>query len=102
MKIKFFGYDFAVPIFANQSVSKFWFEVNEGNGSAPIIYDNGGNGYVIPQDEVIYVPWLSTKQFTADSTGLVSNSFTIVAGVSEVFSILKPEDLYRILSPGSK
>ena len=29
-KAQFLGYQFAVPIFANQSVSKFWFEFNEG------------------------------------------------------------------------
>jgi len=92
-KTKFLGYEFAVPIFANQSVSKFWFEVNEGNGSAPVVYDNGGKGYVIPQDEVIYVPWLSTKQFTSDGTGLVSNGFTIVAGVSGFSSISTHEYL---------
>ena len=92
-KTKFLGYDFAVPIFANQSVSKFWFEVNEGNGSALIVYDNGGKGYVIPQDEVIYVPWLSTKQFASDGTGLVSNGFTIVAGVSGFSSIAGQERL---------
>jgi hypothetical protein len=84
-KTKFLGYDFAVPIFTNQSVSKLWFEVNEENGSAPIVYDNDGQGYIIPQGEVIYVPWLSTKHFTSDGTGLVSNGFTIVAGVSWFF-----------------
>ena len=92
-KTKFLGYEFAVPIFANQSVSKFWFEVSEGNGSALIVYDNGGKGYVIPQDEVIYVPWLSTKQFASDGTGLVSNGFTIVAGVSGFSSIAGQERL---------
>ncbi|KIM38450.1 hypothetical protein M413DRAFT_241815 [Hebeloma cylindrosporum] len=86
-KTKFLGYDFAVPILANQSVSKFWFEVNEGNGSAPIVHDNGGDGYIFPQDEVIYVPWLSTRAFKADGAGLVSNGFTIVAGIR---SELKP------------
>jgi hypothetical protein len=30
-KTKFLGYGFAVPTFANQSVSKFWFAVNEGD-----------------------------------------------------------------------
>jgi hypothetical protein len=79
MKTKFLG-DFAVPIFANQSVSEFWFEVNEENGSAPIGYDDSGKGYIFPQDEVIYVPWLSTKQFTADGTWLVSNSLPLLPG----------------------
>jgi len=103
-KTKFLGYDFAVPIFANQSVSKFWFEVNEGNESAPIVYDNGGKGYVFQQDEVIYVPWLSTKHLTSDGTGLVSNGFTIVAGVSGGFFFFDSDGrtLKGILTLGSK
>ena len=90
-KIRFLGYEFAVPIFANRSVSQF--EVNEGNESAPIVYDNDGKGYVIPQGEVIYLPWLSTEQFTSDGTGLVSNGFTVVAGVNGFYSILTRECL---------
>ena len=102
-KTKFLGYDFAVPILANQSVSKFWFEVNEGNGAAPVVYDNSGKGYVFPQDEVIYVPWLSTKHFTADGAGLVSNGFSIVAGVSGFFFFDSDgRTLTGIPIPGSK
>jgi len=70
------GYEFAVPIHANQSVSKFWFEVNgNGNGAHTAKYDNGGKGYVLPQDVVIFTPFLSNQTST-------STEFFLVAGVS--------------------
>jgi len=85
LKTKFIGYEFAVPILANQSVSKFWFEVDDGTGSTPVVHDNGGKGYVFQQDEIIYVPWLSTKGVTPNVNGTLGNSYTIVAGVSGSF-----------------
>ena len=69
-------YEFAVPIYANQSVSKFWFEVDGNeNGTHTTKYDNGGKGYVLPQDVVIFTPFLSNQSFTL-------TEFFLVAGVS--------------------
>ncbi|KAJ7834599.1 L-ascorbate oxidase [Mycena leptocephala] len=57
-------YDFAAPVNATTSVSKFWFTVDEGDGSAPTTLDNGGAGYEITQDRVLYVPNSSTTLTT--------------------------------------
>lgn len=78
---KFLGYEFAVPVFANQSVSKFWFEASEENGQFQLPVTTTVKD-TLSRDEVIYVPWLSMKQFTSCGTGLVSNGLIIVAGVN--------------------
>ncbi|KAJ7064042.1 L-ascorbate oxidase [Mycena amicta] len=57
-------YDFQVGVNATTSVSKFWFVVDEGDGSAPITLDNEGTGYVVEQDTVLYVPHSSTSLTT--------------------------------------
>ncbi|KAJ6631147.1 heme peroxidase [Mycena sp. CBHHK59/15] len=51
-------YQFVVPINAAQSVSKFWFMVDAGNGTTTVA-DNGGTGYVIEQDDVLWASSLS-------------------------------------------
>ncbi|KAJ7770508.1 L-ascorbate oxidase [Mycena metata] len=51
-------YQFVVPVNSSQSVSKFWFEVDYGNGTTTT-EDNGGAGYVVDQDQVLWVPSLS-------------------------------------------
>ncbi|KAG6827769.1 hypothetical protein H0H93_015317, partial [Arthromyces matolae] len=40
----------------NASISKFWFVVNENNGSDNTVVDNNGAGYIIDQDTVLYDP----------------------------------------------
>lgn len=45
-------YSFNATINASTSISKFWFEINENDGSDPIVVDNGGPGFVIEQDSV--------------------------------------------------
>ncbi|GAW08282.1 l-ascorbate oxidase [Lentinula edodes] len=45
-------YTFNATINATTSISKFWFEINENDGSDPIVVDNGGSGFVIGQDSV--------------------------------------------------
>ncbi|KAF8825910.1 hypothetical protein HHX47_DHR6000701 [Lentinula edodes] len=45
-------YSFNATINASTSISKFWFEINENDGSDPIVVDNGGSGFVIEQDSV--------------------------------------------------
>ncbi|KAJ7512054.1 L-ascorbate oxidase [Mycena galericulata] len=51
-------YQFVVPIDASQSISKFWFVVDYGNGTTSVA-DNGGSDYVVDQDEVLWVPTMS-------------------------------------------
>lgn len=55
----FLFYDFVVPINSNVSISKFWFKVDEMDGSTPTTYNNGGSGYPIDQDQVLFIPKLS-------------------------------------------
>ncbi|KAJ3982561.1 heme peroxidase [Lentinula detonsa] len=43
---------FNATVNATTSISKFWFEVDENDGSDPIVVDNGGSGFVIEQDSV--------------------------------------------------
>ncbi|KAJ7025119.1 L-ascorbate oxidase [Mycena alexandri] len=57
-------YDFVAPINATTSISKFWFEINENDGSPVTVLDNEGSGYVITQDRVLYVPHSSTATST--------------------------------------
>ncbi|KAJ7136023.1 heme peroxidase [Mycena epipterygia] len=51
-------YQFVVPIDASQSISKFWFVVDYGNGTTSVA-DNGGSDYVVEQDDVLWVPTMS-------------------------------------------
>ncbi|KAF6763815.1 L-ascorbate oxidase [Ephemerocybe angulata] len=66
------NYNFVVPIDANESIAKFWFEVDEGDGSKPTAYNNGGNNYVVDQDQVFFVPTLSKVDSISNNTGTVS------------------------------
>ncbi|KAJ3979808.1 heme peroxidase [Lentinula detonsa] len=43
---------FNATINATTSISKFWFEVDEKDGSDPILVNNGGSGFVIEQDSL--------------------------------------------------
>ncbi|KAJ3760046.1 heme peroxidase [Lentinula raphanica] len=45
-------YLFNATINPATSISKFWFEVNENDGSDVIVVDNGGSGFVIEQDSI--------------------------------------------------
>ncbi|KAJ6590577.1 L-ascorbate oxidase [Mycena vulgaris] len=51
-------YQFVVPVDASQSVAKFWFVVDYGNGTTSVA-DNGGTDYVVDQDEVLWVSSMS-------------------------------------------
>jgi hypothetical protein len=73
------SYEITVPITANQSIGKFWFVLDEHDGSGPQTLDNGGDGYLFPQDEVITVYELG---FTSPVHNDVSlSNFTFVTGV---------------------
>ncbi|KAJ4473733.1 heme peroxidase [Lentinula aciculospora] len=45
-------YVFNASINATTSISKLWFEINENDGSSPVVVDNGGSGFVVEQDSV--------------------------------------------------
>ncbi|KAJ6479014.1 heme peroxidase [Mycena sanguinolenta] len=45
---------FSASIDLATSISHFWFEVNDNDGSAPLIVDNNGANYTIDQDVVVY------------------------------------------------
>lgn len=67
----FARYGFVVPIDPSASISKFWFESSDGT-----VYNNGGKGYVIDQDQVLFVPMLSHVDFqAADNTELSARMF---------------------------
>lgn len=79
-------------------MSKFWFTVDEKDGNSPTAYKNGGDGYPLAQDQLLFVPSLSHNTLVQNSslvargggspvTGLV-NQYTIVAAVSSYFDIL--------------
>ncbi|PPR07939.1 hypothetical protein CVT24_001088 [Panaeolus cyanescens] len=52
-------YPFQAPIQASRSVSRFWWEIDQGNGRNSIKIDNEGEQYPVVQDEIIYAPTLS-------------------------------------------
>ncbi|KAG6860595.1 hypothetical protein C0995_009485 [Termitomyces sp. Mi166 len=89
----FINYNFIVPIDSNASISKFWFTVDEKDGSSPTTYKNGGDGYPVAQDQLLFVPTLSHNTLVQNSslvargggspiTGLV-NQYTIVTAVRD-------------------
>ncbi|EAU88828.2 hypothetical protein CC1G_01201 [Coprinopsis cinerea okayama7 len=76
---QFVHYDFIVPIDTEESLSKFWFEVDEKDGTKPKRHDNDGEGYVLQQDNVIYVPRLSSISFNREDR--TQKTYYITAGV---------------------
>ncbi|KAF8171262.1 heme peroxidase [Pholiota molesta] len=71
------SYGIAVPITANQSIGKFWFVLDEHDGSGPQTLDNGGDGYLFPQDGVISVYELGSNTAIGGSR----QNFTFVTGI---------------------
>ncbi|GLB40889.1 putative peroxidase family protein [Lyophyllum shimeji] len=69
---KFATYIFNAQIPLNTSVSKFWFTVDEKDGSGPQVVDNGGSGFVIDQDTVLFDP---------SRTSATRTSFSLVIAV---------------------
>ncbi|PPQ64036.1 hypothetical protein CVT24_008849 [Panaeolus cyanescens] len=51
-------YDFVVPIDTLRSIGRYWFVVDNKDGSPVQVYNNGGAFYQVPQDEILYVPRL--------------------------------------------
>ncbi|KAJ7096699.1 L-ascorbate oxidase [Mycena belliarum] len=69
-------YQFVVPVDVSQSVAKFWFVVDYGNGTKTVA-DNGGTNYVVEQDDVLWVP----SQSRAKSVLTGSHGWLITAAV---------------------
>ncbi|EKM82462.1 hypothetical protein AGABI1DRAFT_111078 [Agaricus bisporus var. burnettii JB137-S8] len=88
MGLFFVHYHFVVPIDSKVSISKFWFEVDEHNGTSAAVYNNGGDDYVVQQDQVILVPTLSSSvmrsngSYTQTYTNRVGEFFTKVYNIT--------------------
>jgi hypothetical protein len=82
---QFLEYNYVVPINSNASITKFWFKVDEMDGSTPTVYNNGGSGYVIDQDQVLFVPTLSHQDVVANATNptVFTRVYTLVVAVRD-------------------
>ncbi|KAF5358167.1 hypothetical protein D9756_001335 [Leucocoprinus leucothites] len=74
MGIYFVHYNFVVPIQGSESISKFWFEVDEHNGTSTTVHNNEGDNYPVAQDQIIFVPTMSTALFR--SNGSYTKTYT--------------------------
>ncbi|KAG6848007.1 hypothetical protein H0H93_004236, partial [Arthromyces matolae] len=54
-------YSFSVQAPLNASISKFWFVVDENDGTEKTVVDNHGTGFVIEQDTVLFNPVLTKR-----------------------------------------
>jgi hypothetical protein len=75
----FTHYRFVIPINPDESISQFWFTVDEADGTAATTYDNNGNGYPLDQDNVLYVPEKSSVALSG--TTATSRAFHLVSAV---------------------
>jgi hypothetical protein len=82
------SYHFVVPIESAISLAKFWFKVDEMDGTEPAIHDNGGDGYQLEQDNILFAPGLSHFDLLTEPTRV---TYTIVAAVR---SDLNPTRVY--------
>ena len=96
MNITFIKYNFVVPVNSTASISKFWFEVNENNGTQPTVYQNGGSGYQFQQDQLIFVPAMANVTLTVNPVSrgggnpgnvTYTRTYSLVAGVCTLGSI---------------
>ncbi|KAJ7303827.1 heme peroxidase [Mycena albidolilacea] len=72
---KFYRFNAAIDLAT--SISHFWFEVNNNDGSTPLIVDNQGKNFVIDQDVLLFDP----RRTSATIGGLI-----MVAAVKNPFS----------------
>uniref|UniRef100_A0A0W0FCU8 Peroxidase n=1 Tax=Moniliophthora roreri TaxID=221103 RepID=A0A0W0FCU8_MONRR len=63
-----FRYSFEANVNPTLSIAKFWFEIDEHDGSAKKVLDNGGDGYPVDQDDVLYDPVRSTLHILPTGT----------------------------------
>ncbi|KAJ6483282.1 heme peroxidase [Mycena sanguinolenta] len=76
-------HSFTASIDVATSISHFWFEVNDNDGSAPFIVDNNGANYTIDQDFLLYDPQRTLATFTAGSVE------RMIVAVKEPFTTAK-------------
>lgn len=79
----FINYNFIVPINSNLSINQFWFTVDDKNGTAPTVYNNEGDFYVVDQDQIFLAPMMSHVDIIANasdpgSDGSASGGYTRV------------------------
>ncbi|KAG6827360.1 hypothetical protein H0H92_012098 [Tricholoma furcatifolium] len=84
----FINYNFVVPVDADVSISKFWFTVNENDGSSATTYNNGGSGYVYAQDQLLFVPILSTNTLVQNSSLVARGGGSPIAGLVNQYFIV--------------
>ena len=79
----FINYNFVLPIDPKLSIKQFWFIVDDKNGTTPTTYNNGGNYYILNQDQVFLAPMMSSMNLVvnASNTGGYSREYTLVAAV---------------------
>ncbi|KXN91499.1 Putative L-ascorbate peroxidase 6 [Leucoagaricus sp. SymC.cos] len=68
MGLYFVHYSFVVPIDVSASISKFWFELDEHNGTSVTVYNNDGGNYPVVQDQILFVPMMSTALYVSNGT----------------------------------
>ena len=83
----FINYNFILPIDSTSSIKQFWFTLDDKNGTTPTTYNNNGNYYVVDQDQLFFVPMMSSmnRVVNASNTGGYSNEYSLVAAV-RIFS----------------
>jgi hypothetical protein len=82
-------YDYSATIDSTASISKFWFEIDEGDGSGSKQV-NSENGSPFPvEDRLFILPSRLCQQFNNDGTQNVTLGFA-VRPPSLVFSITEP------------
>ncbi|KAJ6483279.1 hypothetical protein C8R45DRAFT_1099556 [Mycena sanguinolenta] len=59
---------FNASINLSTSISHFWFEVNDNDGSAPFIVDNNGANYTIDQDVLLFDPERTLSTLTGNGS----------------------------------
>lgn len=78
----FINYNFIVPINSNVSINQFWFSVDDKNGTAPTVYNNEGEYYIVDQDQVFFAPMMSHMDIVMNGTsggyGNTSSTYTRV------------------------
>lgn len=85
----FVNYNFIVPIDSSASISKFWFTVNENDGKGAAKYDNGGDGYPVQQDSLLFVPTLSKSTLVQNSTVAGGSTLTKRGGGDGIKGLTK-------------
>ncbi|KAE9393700.1 heme peroxidase [Gymnopus androsaceus JB14] len=73
-------YSFNATINATSSISKFWFEIDNNDGSDSIVVDNGGSGFVVEQDS-LFVDVIRSKELFVVTPTSFNMVYDIVVAV---------------------